>query len=48
MSGDLLVADWDDLEKNIVSEVHVKRFKSPEVRAIKVQGQVCSHLLSSQ
>ena len=27
-SGDLLIAGWDGFEKNIASEVHVKRVKS--------------------
>ena len=30
-SGDLLIADWDEPEKNIASEVHVERFESQEV-----------------
>ena len=28
---DLLIADWDELEKNVAPEVHVKRFKSAEL-----------------
>ena len=38
-SGDLLIADWDDLVKNIASEVHVKRLKSEEVQVTTVQGK---------
>ena len=30
-SGNLLFADWDDLENNIASEVHVNKFRSREV-----------------
>ena len=29
--GDVLVTDWEDLESVSTSEVHVKRFTSPEV-----------------
>ena len=25
--GDLIIADWHDIENNVASEVHVKRFK---------------------
>ena len=38
-SGDLLIADWDDLMKNIASEVHVKRLKSEEVQLTKFQDK---------
>ena len=34
-SGDLLIADWDDLEKNIASEVHVKRTESQDVQVTR-------------
>ena len=37
-SGDLLIADWDEVEKKIALEVHVKRFKSPEAQVTTVQG----------
>ena len=28
---DMFIADWDDLVKNVASEVHVKRFRSKEI-----------------
>ena len=31
LTEDLLIADWDELEKNVAPEVHVKRFKSAEL-----------------
>ena len=31
-TGDLLVADVEELENNIASEVHVTRFKEKEVK----------------
>ena len=34
-SGDLLFADWDDLEKSIASEVHVKRTESQDVQVTR-------------
>ena len=34
-SGDLLIADWDDLEKSIASEVHVKRTESQDVQVTR-------------
>ena len=35
-TGDLLVVDWDNLNDAVnYSEVHVKRFKAPEVQVIK-------------
>ena len=35
-TGDLLVVDWDNLNDAVnFSEVHVKRFKAPEVQVIK-------------
>ena len=37
-SGDFLVADGEDLEKNIASDVHVKSFKSQEGQVTTVQG----------
>ena len=27
-TGDFIIADWHDIEKNVASEVHAKRFKS--------------------
>ena len=41
--GDLLSADWDELEKNIASGVHVKRFNHRQVQidtCIKQEGHV--------
>ena len=32
LTGELLIADGEDLEKNVASEVHVKRFTSHEVQ----------------
>ena len=34
---DLIIADWHDIENNVASEVHVKRFKSKEVDINKLQ-----------
>ena len=36
-TGDLIIADWHDIEKYVASEVHVKRFKSEEVGFKKLQ-----------
>ena len=38
-SGDLLIADLVDLEKNIASEADVKRIKYPEVQVTTVHGK---------
>ena len=43
--GDLLIVDWDDLEKNIASEVNVKRFESQEVQVTTAHGQKTLHVL---
>ena len=37
-SGDLLIADGDDFEKNIASEVPAKRFTSKEIQVTTVHG----------
>ena len=34
---DLIIADWHDIENGVASGVHVKRFKSKEVRTNKLQ-----------
>ena len=36
--GDLIIADRRDIENNVASEAHVKRFKSEEVGIKKLQG----------
>ena len=36
-SGDLLIPDWGDLEDNVVSEVHAKRFRFQKVRVTTTQ-----------
>ena len=46
--GDFLIADWGQLEKNIVSEVRVKRFESQEIQVTTVQEHVHSHVLTDQ
>ena len=39
----MFIVDWDDLGKNVVSEVHVKRFKVKENWTTKVQvSLMCS------
>ena len=42
-TGALFIVGWDDLGKNVVSEVQVKRFKSKETGATKVlDSLICS------
>ena len=36
-TGDVITADWHEIENNIASEVHVKRFKSKVVRIKRLQ-----------
>ena len=38
--GDLTTADWHDIENNLASEVHVKRFKSKEVGIKQLQKSI--------
>ena len=38
-TGDLLSAEWEDLKKNVAFEVHVKRFKSREIRVDACRGR---------
>ena len=37
-TGDLIIAEWHDIENNVASEVHVKRLKSKEVGIKNLQG----------
>ena len=36
-TGDLIIADWHDIENHVASEVHVERFKSKELGMKKLQ-----------
>ena len=36
-TGDVLIADWQDIENNVASKVHVNQFKSKEVGIKKLQ-----------
>ena len=43
--GDLPIVDWEDLEKNISSEVNVKGFQSQQVQVTTAHGQKTLHVL---
>ena len=46
LSGDLLLAGWDEHERNIASEVHIKSFFSPRKSKSPQMDMLCSHVLT--
>ena len=42
-TGDLIIADWRDMENHVASEVHVKRFNSKSVGIKTLQDAFVFH-----